>query len=129
MMRQRHEQTRRRPGNMQEKADAIGQATVAQHLPKRNHVVVMHPDYVFRRGRGADRISEMLIHTVIVTLEGPGICCQVAALMKPRPSRPIGIAVVIFVYLMFFESIRRGLYALLLADAALAVENFGHLTT
>src|SRR3546814_3923169 len=39
MMRQRHEQTRRRPGNMQEKADAIGQATVAQHLPKRNHVV------------------------------------------------------------------------------------------
>src|SRR3546814_11362367 len=35
MMRQRHEQTRRRPGNMPETADAICQETVAQLLPKR----------------------------------------------------------------------------------------------
>src|SRR3546814_13574378 len=91
-MRQRHEQTRRRPGNMQEKADAIGQATVAQHLPKRNHVVVMHPDDVFRLGQGPDRISETLLHTVIAALDRSIIFRQVDTIMKQRPERPIGLA-------------------------------------
>jgi hypothetical protein len=56
VVRQRGENLRRRKRHVQEIADAVAMAAVAQHLRQRNEMIVMHPDDVV----GLQQIGELV---------------------------------------------------------------------
>jgi hypothetical protein len=62
---QGHQQLARRPGDVKEKADAVGHAMPAQIGAQRQHMVILHPDMVFRLDQRQHGLGEALIHTAI----------------------------------------------------------------
>src|SRR3546814_16237569 len=59
VMRERNEQAGRRPGDMQEQADAVPHPLRAQPFAERQEVVILNPDDVFFLDQRMEAVSEM----------------------------------------------------------------------
>ena len=82
MVRQRHQQARGWPGDVQEEAHPVLEAPVAKHLAERDHVIIMNPDDVVRLDQRAGRFGKAFIDAVIAAFEIARIFGKVDAEVK-----------------------------------------------
>src|SRR3546814_10172633 len=69
VMRERNEQAGRRPGDMQEQADAVPHPLRAQPFAERQEVVILHPDDVFFLDQRMEAVREMLVDAFLAAAE------------------------------------------------------------
>ena len=96
VVRQRHQQLPRRPRHMKKEADPVGHAQAAQIPGQRDHVIVVYPDDVLGLDQRGQRLGEAGIGPLIAFAVRALISRQVHAVVKQRPQRLVGVAVVIF---------------------------------
>ena len=92
-----------RPRDVQEEADPVGEAHVAQLRGERDEVVVVHPDEVVRRQQRSEALGEELVGAEIPGRVAPGEAGQVEAVMADGPERPVGEAEIIVVQVALRE--------------------------
>src|SRR3546814_5048194 len=101
-------QAGRRPGDVEEQADPVLQPVRAEPLAQRQEMIILHPDQIFRLDQRDQAVRELLVDALIAHPELILIFGQVDAIVKQRPQRAVGIAVVIFLDVMGFQVDRRG---------------------
>src|SRR5690606_11054984 len=69
MLRHRSHDLRWREGDVQEEADALGAAALAQLRGKRDQMIIVDPDDVIRLQDGKQCIGELAVHTAIAIEE------------------------------------------------------------
>ena len=111
VIRQRNEQPRCRPGDVQEKADTVFDAAGAQTLSQGDQVVVMHPDEVVFLDHRRDAFGEPFVDPLVSLGGFLFVLSQIEPVVEQRPQRRIRIAVVIFVDVLLREVHRRGRHA------------------
>ena len=94
---------RRRHGNVQEKADAVGQAAGAQDPRQRHQVIIMHPDQVTGFQMFGQKIGKAVVDPEIARQIAAGEFRQVLPVMQHRPQHPVGEAIVIFFEVLAYE--------------------------
>src|SRR3546814_17000574 len=93
---QRNQQTRRRPGKVEEEPHPVGQSLLAQQPAERDHVVIVYPDEIIGINMRRDDPREGFVDALVPALEGALELGQVEAVMEQRPQGAVGITVVIF---------------------------------
>ena len=93
----------RRPGDVQEEADPVLHAQLAQLPGQRDQVVVVHPDQVVGLDQRRQRLGEPPVHPLVALAIGPVVGGQVGAVVEQRPQRLVGVAVVVFVEVGLLE--------------------------
>ncbi len=80
----------------------------AQPFAERQEVIILHPDDVVLLDQRKEAVRELLVDAFIAATEFILIFGKVDAVVKERPQRAVGIAVVIFLDIMGFEVDRCG---------------------
>jgi hypothetical protein len=101
--RQGHDQLVGRPGDVQEEADAVGDAQPPQLPRHRDQVIVVHPDDVVRLDQRQQGLGEPLVDPVVALAERAVIGGQVDAIVEQRPQGLVGVAVVIFLVVALLQ--------------------------
>ncbi|MNQ69036.1 hypothetical protein D3C85_836130 [compost metagenome] len=97
MMRQGHQQLTRRPGRVQEEADAVLHPQTAQVPRHRDHVIVVDPDDVVGLDQRLQHLGEAAVGALIALAVGPLVGRQIDPVVEQGPQGLVGVAVVIFV--------------------------------
>ena len=108
MMGQRQQQPGRRPGDMEEKPEPVGDALAPQFPPQRDQMIVMHPDEIVVLQQRQQGLGEAAVRALIAALEFPRKFGEVDPVMEQRPERAVRIAVIIFVDILRLQIDRRG---------------------
>jgi hypothetical protein len=96
VVRQRRENLRRRKRHVQEVADAVAMAAIAQHLGERNEMIVVHPDHIVGLEEIVQLIGEMRIDAAVTAEIAARELGKIEPIMQDRPQHPVGEAVVVF---------------------------------
>src|SRR6185312_9190687 len=89
------QQVGRRKGDVQEKADTLAAAALAQLGGEWDQVIIVYPDYVVRLQEGQDGFGESLVDPPVAFQERLAEIDQVEPVMEERPQHRIGIADII----------------------------------
>ena len=82
---QRHQQPARRPGDVEEEADPVLHAALAQLLAERDQMIIVDPDQVVRLDQRRDRLGEALVDPLVAAAEAAVIFGQVDPVVEERP--------------------------------------------
>ena len=96
MVGERGENLGRRKWDVQEEADAVAVTAVAQHLRKRNEMIVVHPDDVVGLQQTVELIGKMGVDAPVAAEIAARKFRQIEPVVQDRPQHLIGEAVVIF---------------------------------
>ena len=96
MLGQRGEQIGRRERDMQEEADLVLDAALAQRLGERQEVIVVHPDHVVGPQESLQPVGEHLVDAEIAGHVAAGELHEIEPVVQDRPQHPVGEAVVEF---------------------------------
>src|SRR3546814_13566972 len=107
-MRERNEQAGRRPGDMQEQADAVPHPLRAQPFAERPEVVILHPDDVFFLDQPMEAVREMAVDAFIAAADLILIFGNGYPIGKGRSDRSVGLTGQIFVEVLRLEVDSRG---------------------
>ncbi len=102
------EQAARRPGDVEEEAEAVLRTALAQFLPQREQVIILNPDRVVFLDQRLDGVGEAFVDALIAAGKFAFIFRQIDAIVKERPQGTVGVAVVIFLDILLFEVDGRG---------------------
>ena len=101
------QQAARRPGDVEEEPDAVPEAGLAQPVAQRHEMVVVHPDLVVLADQRGSGIGEELVHPLVAHGIVPVVLGQIQPVVKQRPQRRIGVAVIILLDVIGREVDRR----------------------
>ena len=96
MLGQGDEQFRCRKGNMQEEADAVGDAELAQFGRQGNEMIVMDPDEVVRQQQWLQALREPAVDAQVTLEGGAPVEREPRPVVKQRPQRAVGVSDVEF---------------------------------
>ncbi len=124
---QGREEAARRPRNVEEEADPVGTAAVAQRLAEREHVIILDPQHVVGLDQRQHRIGEAIVHPLVAAGETALIFGQIDAIVEERPQCAVGVAVIIFLDVLLLQVDRRGGDAVVALEVDAPVELLGSL--
>ena len=110
---------------MEEEADPVLEAALAQLLAERDQMVIVDPDQIVRLDQRRDRLGEALVDPLVAAAEAAVIFGEVDPIVEERPQGAVGIAVIIFVDVLLLEVDRRGGDAVVALQVDLAGELVG----
>src|SRR3546814_6368626 len=101
--RQRPQNPGGRPGGVEEKTDPVGAPAPPKFPAQRDQVIVVNPEQVVRLDQRDQRVGETGVHPFIAPGKAALELRKIDTIVEQGPQREVGIAVVIFVYVLLFE--------------------------
>ena len=100
---QRRENFRRREWNVDEKADLVVVAAIAQRLGQRNQMIVVHPDHVVGPQQFFKMRGEILVDAEITAEVAAREFGKIEPVMQDRPQHAVGETVVEFLIVVLAQ--------------------------
>jgi hypothetical protein len=93
---ERHQELRRGPWDVEEKADAVPAGATPQCVAQRDQVIVVNPDEIVPTDQRGEAVGKSFVDPLVPDRGRALVFGQVEPVVKQRPERGIGVAVVVF---------------------------------